>query len=59
MEIKDKTTTELMDRLLEITILSRNLETEYNNIAQELWQRADTPAEETGLKLERKIGEGK
>ena len=53
MEIKDKTTAELMDRLLEITILIRNLETEYNNIAQELWQRADTPAEETGLKLER------
>lgn len=59
MELKDKTTAELMDRLKEITILSRNLETEYNNIVQELWQRADTPAEETGLKLERKIGEGK
>ena len=37
-EFKDKTTTELTERLKEITILTRNLEAEYRIIAHELWE---------------------
>lgn len=50
-DLKDKTTTELTERLKEITILTRNLEAEYRMIAHELWDRVNTPEE--GMKLER------
>lgn len=50
-EFKDKTTTELTERLKEITILTRNLEAEYRMIAHELWERINKPSEE--MKLER------
>lgn len=50
-DLKDKTTTELTERLKEITILTRNLEAEYRMIAHELWNRVNTPEEE--IKLER------
>ena len=50
-EFKEKTTTELTERLKEITILTRNLEAEYRMIAHELWERINKPSEE--MKLER------
>lgn len=50
-EFKDKTTTELTERLKEITILTRNLEAEYRMIAHELFERINKPSEE--IKLER------
>lgn len=50
-EFKDKTTTELTERLKEITILTRNLEAEYRMIAHELFERINKPSEE--MKLER------
>lgn len=50
-DLKEKSTTELTERLKEITILTRNLEAEYRIIAHELWERVNTPAEE--MKLER------
>lgn len=52
-ELKDKTTTELTERLKEITILTRNLEAEYRMIAHELFDRINKPTEEKGMKLER------
>lgn len=53
--LKDKSTTELTERLKEITILTRNLEAEYSMIAHELWERINKPSEE--MKLERKNNE--
>ena len=50
-EFKDKTTTELTERLKEITIITRNLEAEYRMIAHELFERINKPSEE--MKLER------
>lgn len=50
-EIKTKSTTELTNRLKEITLLNRELEAEYRMIAHELWDRVNTPEE--GMKLER------
>lgn len=52
-EFKDKTTTELTERLKEITILTRNLEAEYRMIAHELFDRINKPMEEKEMKLER------
>lgn len=50
-ELKEKSTTELTERLKEITIITRNLEAEYRMIAHELWERINKPSEE--MKLER------
>lgn len=51
-ELKEKTTTELTERLKEITILTRNLKAEYRMIAHELYSRIEPPTKEKGKTLE-------
>lgn len=45
-DLSGKTLQELMQRLKEITLLNKELEAEYYEIAQELWNRLNPPTEE-------------
>lgn len=53
-DLSSKTLEELMQRLKEITLLNKELEAEYYEIAQELWNRVNPPTEEKEATLGRR-----
>lgn len=53
-DLNNKTLEELMQRLKEITLLNKELEAEYYEIAQELWNRVNPPTEEKEARLGRR-----
>ena len=53
-DLKNKSLEELMQRLKEITLLNKELEAEYYEIAQELWIRVNPPTEEKEVTIGRR-----